>query len=241
MCAMKTGPKSQKQRMFQEEDGFDFRDAATRLLISAELRRFSLDSVTVHPPISRRCVASANPWREETLFTAFGCRLYMQFVASHSRTNDRHVTMHMSCQRQSRQNQQKQQQQHAPRPLRLKEPHKRRSTSVFFFVLTVVKHVFGSADTTCSQFLCRRSRASRGVNRSSARDVPRRTSGRRGLHRSYTSGVLYRTFASLGVRRGSTSGVLCQEYFAPAPGVAYAPQQRLCAECPQSRVCSSMR
>ena len=36
--------------MFQEEDSFDFRDAATRRLISAELRRFSPDSVTVHPP-----------------------------------------------------------------------------------------------------------------------------------------------------------------------------------------------
>ena len=43
-CATKTGPTGQKQRMFQEEDGFDFRD------ISAELRRFSPDSVTVHTP-----------------------------------------------------------------------------------------------------------------------------------------------------------------------------------------------
>ena len=47
ICATKTG---QKQRMFQEEDGFDFRDAATRRLISAELRRFFLDSVIVHLP-----------------------------------------------------------------------------------------------------------------------------------------------------------------------------------------------
>ena len=50
ICATKTGPTGQKQRMFLEEDGFDFRDAATRRLISAELRRFSPDSVTVHPP-----------------------------------------------------------------------------------------------------------------------------------------------------------------------------------------------
>ena len=50
ICATKTGPTGQKQRMFQEEDGFDFRDAAARRLISAELRRFSADSVTVHPP-----------------------------------------------------------------------------------------------------------------------------------------------------------------------------------------------
>ena len=62
VCYEKQVLTSQKQRMFQEEDGFDFRDAATRRLISAELRRFSPDSVTVHPPISRRCVASANPW-----------------------------------------------------------------------------------------------------------------------------------------------------------------------------------
>ena len=50
ICATKTGPTSQKQRMFQEENGFDFRDAATRRLISAELRRFYPDSVPVHPP-----------------------------------------------------------------------------------------------------------------------------------------------------------------------------------------------
>ena len=50
ICATKTGPTGQKQRIFQEEDGFDFRDAATRRQISAELRRFSPDSVTVHPP-----------------------------------------------------------------------------------------------------------------------------------------------------------------------------------------------
>ena len=74
ICATKTGPTGQKQRMFQEEDGFDFRDAATRRLISAELRRFSPDSVTVHlldvvcrsgfflSRISRRYVASANLW-----------------------------------------------------------------------------------------------------------------------------------------------------------------------------------
>ena len=50
ICATKTGPTGQKQRMFQEEDGFDFRDAATRRLISGELRRFSPDSVTVRSP-----------------------------------------------------------------------------------------------------------------------------------------------------------------------------------------------
>ena len=48
--ATKTGLTGHKQRMLQEEDGFDFRDAATRRLISAELRRFFLDSVTVHLP-----------------------------------------------------------------------------------------------------------------------------------------------------------------------------------------------
>ena len=36
--------------MFQKEAEFGFRDAATRRLISAELRRFSPDSVTVHHP-----------------------------------------------------------------------------------------------------------------------------------------------------------------------------------------------
>ena len=41
ICATKTGPTGPTQRMFQEEDGFVFRDAATRRLISAELRRFS--------------------------------------------------------------------------------------------------------------------------------------------------------------------------------------------------------
>ena len=48
--ATKTGLTGHKQRMLQEEDGFDFRDAATRRLISAELRRFFPDSVTVHLP-----------------------------------------------------------------------------------------------------------------------------------------------------------------------------------------------
>ena len=72
ICVTTTGPTGQKQRMFQEEDGFDFREAATQRLISAELRRFSPDSVTVHPPdvvcrsgislkINIRCAASANP------------------------------------------------------------------------------------------------------------------------------------------------------------------------------------
>ena len=36
--------------MFQEEEGFDFRKTAIRHLVSGELRRFSPDSVIVHPP-----------------------------------------------------------------------------------------------------------------------------------------------------------------------------------------------
>ena len=38
-----------KHRTFQEEEGFYFRQL--RRLASAELRRFSPDSVTVHPPV----------------------------------------------------------------------------------------------------------------------------------------------------------------------------------------------
>ena len=45
---MKTGPHGRKHRTFLEEEGFYFREL--RRLTSAELRRFSLDSVTVHPP-----------------------------------------------------------------------------------------------------------------------------------------------------------------------------------------------
>ena len=73
ICATKTGPAGQKQRMFQEEDGFDFRDAATRRLISAELRRFSPDSVTVHPPdvVCRSSIFSQKSaegaWQVQTL------------------------------------------------------------------------------------------------------------------------------------------------------------------------------
>ena len=48
ILAMKTGPHGRKHRTFQEEEGFYFREL--RRLASAELRRFSLDSVTVHPP-----------------------------------------------------------------------------------------------------------------------------------------------------------------------------------------------
>ena len=47
--ATKTGPHGKKHRTFQEEESFDFRKTV-RHLVSAELRRFSPDSVTVHPP-----------------------------------------------------------------------------------------------------------------------------------------------------------------------------------------------
>ena len=51
ILAMKTGPHGRKHRTFQEEeDCFDFRESAVRRLVSAELRRFSPDSVTVHLP-----------------------------------------------------------------------------------------------------------------------------------------------------------------------------------------------
>ena len=46
---MKTGPQGRKHRTFQEEQGFDFRKSAARHLVSAELRRFSPDSVIVRP------------------------------------------------------------------------------------------------------------------------------------------------------------------------------------------------
>ena len=45
----KTGSQGKKHRTFQEEEGFDFRKTAVRHLVSAELRRFSPDSVIVHP------------------------------------------------------------------------------------------------------------------------------------------------------------------------------------------------
>ena len=47
---MKTGPHGRKHRTCQEEEGFYFRESAARRLVSAELRRFSPESVTVHPP-----------------------------------------------------------------------------------------------------------------------------------------------------------------------------------------------
>ena len=50
ILAMKTGPHGRKHRTFPEEEGFDFRESAARRLVSAELRRFSPGSVTVHPP-----------------------------------------------------------------------------------------------------------------------------------------------------------------------------------------------
>ena len=40
-----------KHRKFQEKEGFDFWESAARRLVSAELRRFSPDSVTGHPPV----------------------------------------------------------------------------------------------------------------------------------------------------------------------------------------------
>ena len=50
ILAIKTGPRGRKQRTFQEDESFDFRKTAVRHVVSAELRRFSPDSVTVHPP-----------------------------------------------------------------------------------------------------------------------------------------------------------------------------------------------
>ena len=40
ILATKTGPQGRNREMFQEEQGFDFRKAAIRHLISSELRRF---------------------------------------------------------------------------------------------------------------------------------------------------------------------------------------------------------
>ena len=50
ILGLKTGPRGRKHRTLQEEEGFDVRESAARRLVSAELRRFSPDSVTVHPP-----------------------------------------------------------------------------------------------------------------------------------------------------------------------------------------------
>ena len=75
ICATKTGPTGLKQRMFQEEDGFDFREAATRRLISAELRRFLLIWSVDKPFLSKiscRCAASANHWSWCESSTAVG-------------------------------------------------------------------------------------------------------------------------------------------------------------------------
>ena len=47
---MKTGLQGKKQRMSQEEEGFDFRKTVVRHLVAAELRRVSPDSFIVHPP-----------------------------------------------------------------------------------------------------------------------------------------------------------------------------------------------
>ena len=50
IMATKTDPQGKKQRMFQEDEGFYFRKAAIRHVISVELRRFSPDSVIIHLP-----------------------------------------------------------------------------------------------------------------------------------------------------------------------------------------------
>ena len=50
ILAVRTGSHGRKHRTFQEEEGFDFWESAVRRLVSAEPRRFSPDSVTVHPP-----------------------------------------------------------------------------------------------------------------------------------------------------------------------------------------------
>ena len=95
ICATKTSPTGQKQRMCQEEDGFDFRDAATRRLTSADLRRFSPDSVTVCPPdvvLSIRFFsqASAEGPRQEQ---AFG----QSCVQSDSRAIEKRETGFLGC------------------------------------------------------------------------------------------------------------------------------------------------
>ena len=46
----KTGPHERKHRTFQEEQRFDLRKSAARHLVSAELRRFSPDSVICSSP-----------------------------------------------------------------------------------------------------------------------------------------------------------------------------------------------
>ena len=50
ILATKTSPHGRKHRTLQEEKIFDFRKSAVRRLVSAELRRSSPDSDTVHPP-----------------------------------------------------------------------------------------------------------------------------------------------------------------------------------------------
>ena len=49
ILATKTDHQGKKQGLFREEEGFDFRKAAIRQLISPELRHFFPDSVVVHP------------------------------------------------------------------------------------------------------------------------------------------------------------------------------------------------
>ena len=49
ILATNTGPQGKKGTMCQEEEDFDLRKAAIRHLISAELQRFSSDSVIIHP------------------------------------------------------------------------------------------------------------------------------------------------------------------------------------------------
>ena len=95
ICATKTGPAGQKQRVFQEEDGFDFRDAATRRLISAELRRFSPDSVTVYPPdvVCRSGFSLKNSAEGTWQVQTFG----QPCVQSDSRTIEKRETGFLGC------------------------------------------------------------------------------------------------------------------------------------------------
>ena len=60
--------------MFQEEEGFDFRKAATRHPASAELRRFSPDSVVVHRPdvCCRSGISLKNQQNARNLCKPFG-------------------------------------------------------------------------------------------------------------------------------------------------------------------------
>ena len=71
ISALKSDPRGRKHRTFQEEESFYFRKSPARHMASAEQRRSSSDSVTVHPPdvvvgpvflsrVSRRLATCAN-------------------------------------------------------------------------------------------------------------------------------------------------------------------------------------